>query len=241
MNGLMIVGTDTGVGKTMLCELLLADARERGVHVGIYKPVCTGSERDATGHERWSDIERLQAATGGRWATDDVCPQRFRLPAAPPVAATAEGRCVDEGKLNDGLERWRDLAEILIVEGVGGLLCPITERRTISDLAFEWKMPIVVVSANRLGTINHTLLTLELAQRRGLQVAGWVLNHVEQGDSAATATNAEEIRKRTSIPFLGEIVFASTSELQTGQTSSRMFIERSARSLCDILSLARAV
>jgi dethiobiotin synthetase len=239
MNGLMIVGTDTGVGKTTLCELLLADAVARSASVGIYKPVCTGSDLNEQGGEIWSDVERLYRASGERYRREEICPQRFHAPLAPPVAAAIEGQRVDSALLTSGLDRWRQSVDTLIVEGVGGLLCPVTEQLTIADLARHWNTPIVVVAANRLGTINHTLLTLEVAERRGLLVAGWVLNHLQADDGASAISNAREIRQRTSVPFLGEIPFQAGGELQTAHSSSRMFIGRDVRSLGDILSLAR--
>lgn len=240
MNGLMIVGTDTGVGKTTLCELLLYDARERGEALGIYKPVCTGSEQGSSGEACWSDIERLHRASGECWSRDDICPQRFSAPAAPPVAAAAEGRQVVEAELSAGLDRWRRLANTVIVEGVGGLLCPVTDCLTIADLALRWSLPLIVVSANRLGTINHTLLTLETAQRRGIQVAGWVLNHTQPADTVS-ASNAGEIRKHTEVPLLGELAFAGIGELQSGRSSPRMFHGRGVHTLADLMALAQPI
>ncbi len=241
MNGLMIVGTDTGVGKTTLCELLLSDAVARRANVGIYKPVCTGSECGTRGNNKWSDIERLHQASGERFGRDDICPQRFHAPLAPPIAAELEGRHIDEELLSAGLERWRTVVDTLIIEGVGGLLCPISERLTIADLAKLWRVPIVVVAANRLGAINHTLLTLEVAERRGLTVAGWVLNHVEPDGAELAETNVQAIRARTGIVLQAEIPFWGTGELQSSVTSSRMLMGREVQTLADILSLSGAI
>lgn len=240
-NGLLIVGTDTGVGKTTLCELLLADAAASGARVGVYKPVCTGSEVDSHGHARWSDIERLHAAAGGRFERELICPQRFHAPLAPPVAARLKGREVDEGLLSAGLDAWRPLVDTLIVEGVGGLLCPVTDRLTIADLAQQWRLPLVVVSASRLGTINHTLLTLEVAESKGITVAGWIMNQLDAAGRDAAPANITEIVRRTAAPFLGEIASASAGRLHGENALSRMFIGREGVSLSGIVALSRPI
>lgn len=241
MKGLMIVGTDTGVGKTTLCELLLTDAVSRGESVGIYKPVCTGSELDNAGNAIWNDIERLHAASGGTFDRDCICPQRFHAPLAPPVAAKCERRDIDSELLVDGLAAWQGRVETLLIEGVGGLLCPVSEEMTVADLSRNFNVPIIVVSANRLGTINHTLLTLEVARQRGLEIAGWVMNHVELGDATLLASNVTEICRRTDTRFLGEITFQQTHRLQFANHSTKMFAGSPPELLRDIWSFARPI
>jgi dethiobiotin synthetase len=239
-NALMIVGADTGVGKTTLCELLLADAAP-AARVGIYKPVCTGCEVDSQGHASWSDIERLHTASGGQFQRDLICPQRFDAPLAPPVAAQLEGRCVNEPMLFAGLDVWRSHVDTLIIEGVGGLLCPISDTLTIADLASRWNVPIVIVSASRLGTINHTLLTLEVAEGRGLTVVGWIMNHLDAAGRDAAPANIAEIARRTNVPFLGEIAYAASGQLHGEYASSRMINGREGVSLSGIVALSRPI
>lgn len=178
MKTLLITGTDTGVGKTWVSCLLLHQLRNHGVRVGAYKPVCSGGTADSTGRLRWTDVEALVTACGEDVPEDRVCPQRFLAPLAPAIAAQREGRRVDEERLHSGLEEWRGLADVVIVEGAGGLLCPLSDSVTVADLAQRLAAPIVIVAANRLGVVNHTLLTLDVARHRSLDVRAVVLNDV---------------------------------------------------------------
>lgn len=222
--GLFIVGTDTDVGKTFVTALLIRELRRRGVNVGAYKPACSGCEIDTRGERYWPDIKALVDALGD--AERDVvswrvCPQRFAVPAAPPVAARLENRIVDRKRLDDGLQAWESACDCLLVEGIGGLLCPVTETETIADLAVAWRMPLLVMGRASLGTINHTLLTVEAAQRRGLDVIGIVLSEVNpMADDNPARFNADEIARRTTVPVWGVVPHrASSWELRSNRLS----------------------
>ena len=207
LRGLFITGTDTGVGKTCVAAAVIRHLRDGGIRVGAYKPVASGSEPGPFG-PRWDDVVRLAAAVSGDIPPDRICPQRFHAPLAPPVAARREDKRVDRVLCSDGIDWWTDHADVLIVEGVGGLLCPLTDEETVADFAVEVGFPLVIVSRTGLGTINHTLLTVEAAERRGLEVAGIVLNQStpQRGADAAVETNAAELSRRLRVPILG--VFA---------------------------------
>ena len=203
MRGLFITGTDTGVGKTYVTAALARALARQGLKVGAYKPVATGVATDADGRPYWADVETLAAALADRQDDERICPQRFRAPAAPPVAAGLEGARVDAQLLRAGANWWRGRVDILLVEGVGGLLCPLTHDETIADLAGDLGFPLLIVSRQALGTINHTLLTIEVARSRGLRMAGVVLNEVQPAASDASAgTNADEIESRGQVPVL---------------------------------------
>ena len=207
--GLFIVGTDTGVGKTFVTALAARAALRRGLSVGVYKPACSGATRDAAGAIVWEDVRSLEAAVECRFESQRICPQRFAAPLAPPVAARLEGRTVDGTLLREGAHWWEGRVELLLVEGVGGLLCPLTEQETVADLVRDLGYPLVIVSRLGLGTINHTLLTVEAAQRRNLPIAGILLNESTSanGDAAADTiaaeTNEDEIARRCTAPILG--------------------------------------
>lgn len=206
--GLLITGTDTDVGKTWVTALIARQLMADGVNVGAYKPVCSGAVTGADGRMRWSDVETLAAAVGGRFPRERICPQCFVAPAAPPVAAREEGLTVDSEELRRGAEWWSRQVEFLLIEGVGGLLCPVTETDVVADLAAEWMFPLIIVSHLGLGTINHTLLTVEVALSRGLRVAGVILNECRPvGSGIAARTNAEEIAKRCPVPVLGTVEY----------------------------------
>lgn len=225
MRGLMITGTDTSVGKTEMACLILREAREAGLRVGAYKPACSGAER-RDGVAVWEDVERLRqsAELTAPGDLERVCPLRFAAPLAPPVAAALEGRQIGRSVLRSGLLAWRGRCDLLVVEGAGGLLCPLTETETFADFAAWTGLPLIVVARRGLGTINHTLLTLEAARSRGLSVAGVILNDADRaGDSLAARTNPAELQKRMDCPLLGCLDHGSQSLcLPDGRSLTRM-------------------
>lgn len=202
--GLFITGTDTGVGKTYVAAAAVRRLSERGARVGAYKPTASGSEDGPQGPV-WVDVEQLFSALGGKHPREFICPQRWHAPLAPPVAAQCEGSRVDAALLRRGAEWWRERVDYLVVEGAGGLLSPLTESESVADLAADLGFPLLIVGRLSLGTINHTLLTIEAARRRELPVAGVILNQATPPDVAdrSTATNPAELASRTDVPILG--------------------------------------
>lgn len=204
MKTLLVTGTDTGVGKTWISTLLIRSGIAAGLRVGAYKPVCSGAVSGAGGGPHWEDVDRISAALGQAISADDICPQRFLAPLAPPVAARQEGRAVDSEQLSRGADCWRNRCDLLIVEGAGGLLCPLSDDTTVADLAMILKASILIVAANRLGVINHTLLTAAAARVRQIPIAGVVLNDtaapaadasdIESGGDESVSTNAAQLR-----------------------------------------------
>lgn len=176
MQKLLISGTDTSVGKTWVTALLARQGTAQGQIVGVYKPVCSGADPGSGPTPVWDDLRVLSAAVGDRWPVDDICPQRFLAPVAPPEAARREGRQVDSRRLRGGATRWGGRCDVLLIEGAGGLLCPLADDTTVADLAQDLQAPVLIVAANRLGVINHTLLTVEVLRSRQLVPAGVVLN-----------------------------------------------------------------
>ena len=199
-HGLFVTGTDTGVGKTVVACALLRAFRARGVDVGAMKPIETG-----VGPEGPLDALALREAAGAGDALDDVCPQRFALPAAPTVAARAEGRRVDAGAIYAAHGRLTARHDCVIAEGAGGLLVPATEELSMADLARKLELPLLIVARAALGTINHTLLSLEAATERGLAVAGVVISHADGELSAASLANLGALREALGSALLGEL------------------------------------
>ncbi len=198
--GLFITGTDTGVGKTVVACALAEQLRERGVDVGVMKPIETG-----VGTQGPLDAIALAEAAGVRDAMDLICPVRLALPAAPVVAAETENREVDLGAIRAAYDTLRSRHECVIVEGAGGLLVPITASYAMADLARDLALPLLVVTRGRLGTVNHTLLTLEVAAGRGLPVAGVVLSHGPIPLSSADTANLTILHSVLGERLLGEI------------------------------------
>ena len=200
LRGLFVTGTDTGVGKTRVAAEIARSLARSGHRVGVLKPLATGLTR-AGETLQCGDAEALIAAIGGGVPWERVTPLAFEAPLAPPVAARAEGRTLDHptvlDRTSDALAWWRERADVIVAEGVGGLLCPLAEGTTVADLAVELDFPLVIVARRGLGTLNHTLLTVEAARRRGLRLAGIVLNSPEPGaEGLAERTNTEELARR---------------------------------------------
>lgn len=186
--GLFITGTDTEVGKTVIagaCAMLL---RSRGLRVGVMKPVATGCRHDIRLGLVSSDAEFLAHCAETTYDLRVISPCCYATPAAPLVAARHERRPIDYDVISRSYRYIVDNSDIVIVEGIGGLLVPITEKVTVADMAAAFDLPLVIVGRASLGTINHTLLTLEVADSRGLKMAGTVLNGYEPN----AATLAEE-------------------------------------------------
>ena len=205
--GLFVTGTDTEVGKTYVATLIVKSLVAAGHRVGVYKPVASDCIYD--GNQMVAeDALVLWDAAGRPLTVEDVCPQRFRAPIAPHLSAKSEGKQIDPKLLRDGLSVWHDHCDIVIVEGSGGLMSPLTDEEFVADLAFDFGYPLVLVSANVLGAINQTLQTLITAAcfREGLDVAGIVLNDAQifEGDISIDS-NQEEIAKRTESPVLTRI------------------------------------
>ena len=182
MHTLFVTGTDTSVGKSWVASLILRQLRDDRLRIGAYKPVCSGAEIKGDGTPVWPDVEALANAINWTGETDVVCPQRFTAAVVPNVAAGLEGCEVSDSLLRTGLGRWESIADYVVIEGAGGVLCPLSDRTTVADLAADLQTPIVIVAANRLGVINHTLLTVEVARSRGLKTAGVVLNYCDAPD-----------------------------------------------------------
>lgn len=229
LRGLVVTGTDTEVGKTHITALIVRALQRAGWRVGAYKPVCTGAIPSPQGDGWiWDDLERLRRAVGGvpeKWAGEppvglsftlnDLCPQRLHQPLAPPVAARYEGRTINERLLVEGLAVWLGRVEAVVVEGVGGWLCPVSENATFADLAQTWGAPVLIVARRSLGTINHTLLTVESIRRRGLPIAGVILNEATPpGDDRSVLDNADEISRRSGLPVLGELLHGEHDQLR---------------------------
>lgn len=228
MKTLLVTGTDTGVGKTWITCLLVREMRRLQLRTGAYKPVCSGAETDASGNIFWSDVEFLRDACGDSPPVDLVCPQRYQAASAPNVAAAQEQRHVDNLLLLQGIEAWRPLVDYLIIEGAGGIFCPLSDSTTVLDLAAQLKTAVIVVAANRLGVINHTRLTVEATQTFGLSVVAIVLNEVTPPElsvaDASLMTNAMQLQKW--IPTVPIFRCAFQAHSVTALRSEKEFVQQ---------------
>jgi len=211
--GLFITGTDTGVGKTFFSSALAARLRSYGYKVGVMKPVETGCvEKD--GQLFPEDGWRLKNASACTGRIETICPYRLPEALAPSLAAERAGVKIDVDHL---LAVYREISakhDITLVEGAGGLMVPLVPSFTFADFACVAKLPLIVVAANKLGAINHLLLTLEHAGCKGLRLVGYVLNRATDETSLAAETNREVIAAMTGVPCLGEMPFVNHGDGQ---------------------------
>ena len=191
-----ITGTDTGVGKTRVACLILETLRADGIDAVGYKPVSTGDR---------SDAERLATASGGM-PLDEINPVHLQNALAPAVSAMLENRTVDCAALIEGYQKLAAKHEVVIVEGAGGWEVPLADGYRISDLAADLALPVVVVAANRLGALNHTLLTIAAIRARDLECAGIYLNQLEDEMDTAMITNKGVIEELTGVPLLDHLI-----------------------------------
>lgn len=186
--GVMLVGTDTEVGKTYVACRLIERWLRLGICIGAYKPVASGALS-----EEWSDASLLWKASGHLGTLEQVNPQSFSAALAPPIAAELEGRNVDEELLVRGALEWEDRCDFLVVEGAGGLMSPISWTMTNAHLAQALDLPLILVAPNQLGVVSQVLTTLTAAKALRLRVRYVVLNAAVSSNSThslAAETNA---------------------------------------------------
>jgi dethiobiotin synthetase len=200
--GLFITATDTEVGKTVVAGAIADHFRRQGLRSAVLKPVATGAVHRREG---WvsEDAEFLASCADTPFPLDLVCPQRYREPLAPAVAADRAGEPLDWEAIDRSLRLMTAESDVIIVEGVGGILVPLDAKHTVLDLARWLNLPTVIVARPSLGTINHTLLTIEALRRASVPVAGVVINRYP-ADTPGTAeeTNPRYIEKYGKVPVL---------------------------------------
>ena len=197
MRGVFVTGTDTEVGKSVVAASVCAALAARGERVAAFKPVVTGldDEPGEFGH----DHELLAAAANAGQVPEDVAPYRFGPPLSPHLAAELAGERIEPARLVEAA-RAHDL---LVCEGVGGLLVPITTGYLVRDLAIDLELPVVVAARTGLGTINHTLLTVEAARTAGLGVAGVVMTPWPDEPAQLERSNRETAERLSGVPVSG--------------------------------------
>ncbi len=205
--GLFVTASDTEVGKTYVTSLIVKSLVASGYRVGVYKPTATDCVFD--GRQLVSeDAVALWEAAGRPLSLDCVCPQRFKAPISPHLSARSEGRELDPELLRSGISAWADECDVVIVEGAGGLMTPVSDDEYVADIAYDLGYPLIVVVPNMLGAINQTLQTLVVANcfRDGLEVAGVVLNdsQIFEGDQSIES-NRFEIARRAQVPVLSRL------------------------------------
>lgn len=193
---LFVTGTDTGVGKTYVTRLLLESLRSLGIRATGYKPIACGDRddaRDLAAVSACADIERIN-------------PVHFKTPVAPYVAGILENHTVDKDALLAGYRSLAKENDTVIVEGVGGWEVPVSAGYRISDFARDLGLPVLIVAGNKLGALNHILLTVDAVRAKGLACAGIILNQLEDELDTAMITNKGVIEDLSGVPLLEHLI-----------------------------------
>jgi dethiobiotin synthetase len=195
--GVFVTGTGTEVGKTVVAAAIARTLAAEGKRVAVFKPAVTGLEEEGE-----TDHALLRRASGSSQSDEQIAPYRYGPPASPHLAAALAGEEIDPERLRQAARAAAEGAHAIVCEGVGGLLVPLTPTYLVRDLAADLGYPLVVVATPGLGTINHTLLTIESAHTAGLEVAAVVLNPWPEEPTEIERDNRETIAAQASIPVL---------------------------------------
>ena len=203
--GLFVTGTDTGVGKTIVTATIATAFKVCGINAGIMKPIATGGKGTDV---RLSDPDWLMAATGVQDPSDLIAPYRFPIPAAPLVAAAQAGRPIDSTRILDAFQALLTMHDCVVVEGIGGVMVPIAPSVFVVDLITRMNLPALVVAHTSLGSINHTLLTLECLRHRGVPIMGLVFNSPARPSADADLSETVlTIRQLSGLRSFGELPY----------------------------------
>ncbi len=201
MRGVFVTATDTEVGKTVVAAAICAALAARGERVAAFKPVVTGIDEEPDVWPR--DHELLARVATVRQLPQDVAPLEFGPPVSPHLAAEMAGTPIEPHELAAAAHRSGESADVLVAEGVGGLLVPLTPGYLVRDLAVELNLPVVIAARPGLGTINHTLLTIEAARAVGLDVAAVVITPWPEDPDAMVRSNRDTIERFGSVSVVG--------------------------------------
>jgi dethiobiotin synthetase len=193
--GLFVTGTGTEVGKTVVAAAIARTLMTEGKRVHVFKPAVTGLEEEGE-----TDHALLRRASGSEQSDEEIAPYRYNPPASPHLAAALAGEENDPARLREAARAAAAGADAIVCEGVGGLLVPLSPAYLVRDLAADLGYPVVIVASPGLGTINHTLLTIECARVAGLHLAAVVLNPWPEEPSEIEQSNRETIATLADTP-----------------------------------------
>jgi dethiobiotin synthetase len=231
--GLFVTGTDTGVGKTLIAGAIARILADSGSRVGVFKPIATGCKRSWDGLVG-SDAWFLAWCANSNLSLSTITPTGYRTPAAPLVSAAREGVPIDFSRIVTAYKQVCQNSDIIIIEGIGGARVPLTEEFDLLDLALEFALPVLIVARPTLGTINHTLMTIDCIHAAKLKIAGVIINGYNAVDSTAAEDTAPEVIANCSgekilavVPFdetvciekpnLGEVILPSLAVCDWGK------------------------
>ena len=205
--GVFVTGTDTEIGKTIVAAGLVRGFRAMGMDVGVMKPIATGGYRHARpdgGYElRSGDVDQLIEAAESHDDLSLVNPVCFEPPLAPLTAERLVGERISLERILAAFTTLRERHDVLVVEGIGGLMVPIRKDYFVADMIKDFELPAVVVARPGLGTLNHTILTVKYARHQGISLLGIIVNHARSDDrSDAAETNVPILEECSGVPVL---------------------------------------
>jgi dethiobiotin synthetase len=209
LDGVFVTGTGTEVGKTVVAAAIARTHTASGRRVAVFKPAVTGLDDPGE-----PDHELLRRASGSDQEDEQIAPYRYGPPASPHLAAELAGERIDPARLRDAAREAAADVDVLVCEGVGGLMVPLAGGYLVVDLAVDLSLPVAIASSPGLGTINHTLLTIESAREAGLEVLFVVLTPWPGSPSRVEESNRETIAK------LGRVAVRTLPELDLDDPGS---------------------
>jgi len=215
--GLFVTSTDTGVGKTMVACAIVSALREEGHRVGVCKPFASGCRTDRHGLIN-EDAEALARCSGCPESMRVINPIRYKQALAPAVAARQSGSPPDGEQLVSSIEMLDAVSDILLFEGVGGVLVPLDEGHTVLDLIAWLGYPVVVVTRATLGTLNHTAMTVGLLRQRQCPIAGLIVNHLpSNAPDPSVASNCLWLEEMNQTPILANVPACNENDVALGK------------------------
>jgi dethiobiotin synthetase len=206
--GIFITGTDTAVGKTVVTAALAHALKQQGLKVGVMKPVETGVPPG----DPHSDAVRLQQAAGVTDPIEIISPYCLSAPVAPLAAAEQAGITIDVQLIEHTFQELAERYDLVLVEGLGGVRVPLTDKQEVIDLIQALRLPVIVVGRAALGGVNHALLTVDALQARGLRVVALVLNQLSRPgreDAPVQESTVTLLRRYARVPVLGPLLHVS--------------------------------
>jgi len=205
IKGIFVTGTDTGVGKTVVVGLLAKYLSRKGLRVVTQKWIQTGSkdffDSDAASHIHFLDLDK---ETLQRYQKH-ILPYRYAFAASPHLAAHLENRRIVPCKIKKSFSYLANKFDLVVVEGAGGVLVPLDKKNLVIDIAKDLNLPVLVVAQNKLGAINHTLLTIEALQKRKIKILGVVFNNAEKQEKSIIDDNPKIIKSLTRVNIFGTL------------------------------------
>ena len=224
VNSVFITATDTDAGKTFISSLLLQGLGRLNIAALGVKPIAAGADTQSEN----GDALLLQQHSGIALPYPQVNPICYQAPVAPHLAAVIERKPIDETVLNNALQYWQSQdIELLLIEGAGGWLLPIDDKRYLADWVSEHNLSVLLVVGMKLGCLNHAMLTVREIERSGCKLVGWVANCIDP-DMALLEQNIADLRQRIAAPCLGVVPFApaKVAYQQLGQALAEQLLAR---------------